>query len=452
MNTIIFHNPGLIPLDAIRLMGASVKAEGSFGRFGTGFKYAVATILRGGGIVTVWRGEDLIVFSTRDVDVKGSTFAEVWMDYAQQVGTPEEHHEATPLGFTTLLGKDWEPWMALRELACNARDEGGDWALVAPEDLSDFLPPKVDGPVETVVMVDWPEMEAAAQSDGEHVFAPEGEVLLEERGVRVLPGPSNYLYHRGVRVWKLPKPSVFTYDITAPVELTEDRTVKYAFCVVANVRNMILQTGDRTIIAATVAAKKETWESGFDWSGQEWSSVDPGQVWLDEVAGLRENSDSWRSSVDLSKSATDVMFKHRAFKETTHSSSWSSYDGVTEGLSYASEVLNSLDMSVDEVEIYITKMLPNEALSAINNGRIYLAERLLDMRASLIARELIRRQLELQSGGDHDVLLGYTVDRLFKLATRNDGWLKRDWEKAEEEAEKVPAILSPGELDDEIIF
>ena len=47
---IVFHNPGLIDLDAIRLMGASVKLPDSFGRFGTGFKYGLATVLRGGAI------------------------------------------------------------------------------------------------------------------------------------------------------------------------------------------------------------------------------------------------------------------------------------------------------------------------------------------------------------------------------------------------------------------
>jgi hypothetical protein len=440
---IIFHNPGLIPLDVFRLRGVSVKQAGSFGRFGTGFSYAIATILRGGGSVRIWRGANEVRFECREVTVKDQAFEEVVL-----VNPAAEKVEDTftPLGFTTSLGKDWEPWMALRELACNARDEGGDFKVTDMPAVPDCFSAKDD---ETVIVVEWPEMDQAAREDGEHVFVPEGEVLLDERGVRVLQGPSDYLYHRGVRVWKLPKPSVFTYDITAPVDLTEDRTVKYGFCVVANVRNMILQTEDRSIIAAAVTAKKDTWERGFDWTGAEWSAVPPGATWLDEVAALREKRVNNYSAPELSESASKVMLNHRAFKEVHHSSSWSSFEGEARSLNYASDILDDLGMGLGEgtngIPVFITKMLPGDALSAVNEGRVFLAERLLEERTSVIVRELLRRQLELKSGGDHDALLDFALDRLFDLATKQDSSLRRDWALAEEEADTAPPASAPAE-------
>ena len=55
---IIFENKGLIDVHAISIMGVSVKEEGSIGYFGTGLKYAIATLLREGQKITIWRGKE----------------------------------------------------------------------------------------------------------------------------------------------------------------------------------------------------------------------------------------------------------------------------------------------------------------------------------------------------------------------------------------------------------
>jgi len=44
---LIFSNPGLIDIDAVTTLGVSVKQPGSFGRFGTGLKFAVAEVRSG---------------------------------------------------------------------------------------------------------------------------------------------------------------------------------------------------------------------------------------------------------------------------------------------------------------------------------------------------------------------------------------------------------------------
>lgn len=395
---IIFHNPGLIPLDAMRLMGASIKLEGSFGRFGTGFKYAVATILRGGGKVRVWRGAEEMDFFVRDVEIRGTTFQEVWLD--RVLDKAVDLHEATPLGFTTQLGKDWEPWMALRELACNARDEGGDFKL---SDMA-AVPPcfsAKDG--ETVIVVIWDAMDAAAKEDGEHVFIHTA-LLHEERGVKVHAGVSEYLYHRGVRVWKLPKPSAFTYDITSPVDLTEDRGVKYGFCVEADVRNMYLLTEERPIIAAAVTAGEGRWEGTFDWSGSVWGKVDPGAGWLEEVSVLREGVGH-----GLSKSARDVYLSVSAFKKEEHCAC---YDEITGPFGEAVDQLTELGIDIGKVNIFLTDELPGGMASAVKGGSIYVVPALTESDRLTIAVELLIRFLELKSGGRHEDLLKLVVPLL----------------------------------------
>jgi hypothetical protein len=423
---IIFHNPGLIPLEAIRLMGASVKTEGAFGRFGTGFKYAVATILRGGGKVRVWRGDQELGFELWPTQLKDKSFDEVVL---VDLGSSNRDSATWQLGFTTALGKDWEPWMALRELACNARDEGGDFKLTDMPAVPPCFSAKDD---ETVIVVEWDAMDAAAREDGARVFAPTGEPMLDEAGVRVYPGPSDFLYHRGVRVWKLPRPSLFTYDVTAAVDLTEDRTVKYGFCVVANVRNMILATEDRSIIAAAVTAKEKTWEAAFDWTGKEWNATEPGQTWLEEVAHLRQTA-----ILGVSKSASDVCVAHSAY--STSKSYYGDYDEPAGNFAEAVEqIKDKLGIDLTKTNTFVADELPGGIASVIRNGSIFVVKELLDAPLFLIARELVSRWFELQSGGNHDELLKVVVPLL--LDTDYDFKRERE-ELAARAAGIVPSIV-----------
>lgn len=61
--TIYFSNRGLIDLDVIRTMGVNVKEnDNPIGHFGTGLKFAIATLLRTGHKVDLYRGDEKISF------------------------------------------------------------------------------------------------------------------------------------------------------------------------------------------------------------------------------------------------------------------------------------------------------------------------------------------------------------------------------------------------------
>ncbi len=423
---IIFRNPGLIPLTAIRLMGASVKTEGAFGRFGTGLKYAIATIMRGGGSIRIWRGPEEYSFTTQEVELKDTAFQEVQLFHHDTPGHP------VPLGFTTELGRDWAPWMVLRELACNARDEGGDFFRPTPEqpiDLNTANWPQED----TCIVVDWPELEAELDANEHCVFAPEVDALTELHGVRVLPGPSSFLYHRGVRVWKLPKPAIFTYDITSHLDLTEDRTVKYSFIAVAAVRNMFLRMTTQEevpLLTAAVSAKKGTWEAGFDWKGEEWGTTEPGPLWLETAAAVRNSHELGHNLAD---SARDVLLKHQAFRKH-EAATWMDREGANENLSDAAEVLEELGFKLDPINVFITDELPGAALSAVSNGSIFITQTLLEARVVVIVKELTRRLLELMGEGDHDRLLAAATGLLFELSVGSRHRLRRELELFTEDA------------------
>jgi len=112
MKTLTFFNETVLDPEAFKVMGLSVKAEGSFGMFGTGLKYAIATILRSGDSVEIVSNGNSFQFDYETRDFRGESFGFVRCN-------------GEDVGFTTQLGKCWEPWMAYRELLCNATDEGG---------------------------------------------------------------------------------------------------------------------------------------------------------------------------------------------------------------------------------------------------------------------------------------------------------------------------------------
>ena len=72
---ISFQNNGLIDIAAVTTMGVSVKeGDGAIGYFGTGLKFAIATILREGGEVTLWRGLEKHIFTATLLTVRGEDF------------------------------------------------------------------------------------------------------------------------------------------------------------------------------------------------------------------------------------------------------------------------------------------------------------------------------------------------------------------------------------------
>ncbi len=202
--TVSFQNDGLIDLTAVKTFGISVKeGDNPIGYFGTGLKYAIAIILRSGGTVHLYRGEEEHVFGVRDTEVRGKSFKLITLD-------------GDDLGFTTEVGKKWQMWMAFREIYSNMKDEGG---FATATKLSPT-------PVTTTVVIDkCPEFLTCFEQ--RHKYFLEGEPFYRGYAADVYHGESQGLFYRGVKVGTLNFPAMYTYNITTDIDLTEDRTVQY---------------------------------------------------------------------------------------------------------------------------------------------------------------------------------------------------------------------------------
>jgi len=220
--SIIFQNPGLIDLRAVQIMGLNAKeTKNPIGQFGTGLKYAIAVLLRGGCKVSIWQGETEFRFVTRKENFRGKDFQFVYMRKGAADSSDAIFSEK-PLGFTLELGKHWEPWMAIRELESNVRDEGGKSFANADYQLS---------PDTTTIVLSGTTAETAYSQLPDIFISSKPLWANAQLEVHRATNPSQleWLYYRGVRCQKNEKPSLFRYNILSEKALTEDRTFRYSW-------------------------------------------------------------------------------------------------------------------------------------------------------------------------------------------------------------------------------
>lgn len=246
---IVFENPGEIDIRSISTFGVSVK-EGAnpIGFFGTGLKYAIAVLLRTGHRITIMSGLTVVNFGIEKSAVRGQDFDFVTMQI--DTGTP------TPIGFTTELGKQWELWMAYREIACNCKDEGGEGRhehyMVDPEAGKTML---------------------IVQGDAfESIFATSYRFILEDQAwlkfgtLEVRNRPSSEFFYRGVRVADMRFRSLYTYCELAKMELTEDRTLKTEWEMYWHIASGIKQATDKQFLRTVLTAADDTLEGRLDYA------------------------------------------------------------------------------------------------------------------------------------------------------------------------------------------
>lgn len=277
---ITFQNEGVASVAALTTFGINAKNNDSaIGFFGTGFKYAVAIVLRNGGKVTLYLGKKKHTFGLNRITERGQDFDVVTLS-------------GKPLGFTTRLGIKWEPWMAYREFHCNAADESGETYgyKVAPKEGY------------TTIQVEWPEFELAHQN--RHIFLLQTKPIYQGQGVDVHPGSSHAIFYRGVMVGKLEKPSAYTYNITSHVNLTEDRLVKYSWEPLGVITRALVGCTDPRVV-------RESMTTGPDMAEGQLSvrqcGADPSSAWLETVGDIMAGP---QSSL-LSSSTKELLAEHR---------------------------------------------------------------------------------------------------------------------------------------------
>lgn len=262
---IIFENEGEIDPQTVALIGVNVKeTTGAIGYFGTGLKYAVACLARWGEGMTIQSGLAEFSFITEQTEVRGKPFGVITMC---------SRFDRLRLGFTTELGRRWEPWMVYRELWCNAHDEP------APRVYRTDRAPAPKAGL-TRVIVDGPRI--AQAHDGRHEFILENRTPLHVvEGLEIYEGQGERIFYRGIAVQKPEKPGLYTYNITEHLYLTEDRTAG-SWTTDPIIARGLTKIDGTAVIDATLLAPAERYESRLDYC----YASSPGDVWTERAEAI----------------------------------------------------------------------------------------------------------------------------------------------------------------------
>jgi hypothetical protein len=245
-----FSNPGVLDINLVKLLGVSVKdSDSAIGFFGTGLKYAIASTLRLGGEIVIFSGGERYDVAGEKLTLRDKEFTRVTIN-------------GEPLGFTTELGKQWEPWMVVRELYSNALDENGDTMIdSAPISEGDF-------PGRTVIILRG-ECFLSVWENRQNYFLSQTEARVHtSRFVNAFDalGHNHAVFYRGIKVFDTKLPTLYRYNILDKVDLTEDRTLKYEFQLKEAVEKSIITSNDTDYISACLTAGEYTFEGYLGFS------------------------------------------------------------------------------------------------------------------------------------------------------------------------------------------
>lgn len=211
MKYVKIKNKGHIDARALTLVGVSSKRDDStkIGRFGSGNKYALAYLLRNKYIVKIFAGKEEIFIETKQEEFRGHIFNRIYVNGEQS-------------SITTEMGVDWQFWQAVRELYCNAIDEGE----ASIECVNDIIP--AEG--ETHVYFDIKTDVMDFFSNFDNYFAENKEILFEGKYGRILKktGSKANIYRKGIRCHETNLNSSFDYDFH-DISIDENRLIKYSW-------------------------------------------------------------------------------------------------------------------------------------------------------------------------------------------------------------------------------
>jgi hypothetical protein len=203
-------NKGEVDINAFCLLGASTKREdkSKIGFFGSGLKYAIAVLTRKGIGLKVYSGKKEIKITTEAVNFGGCPFNVI-------------NFNGIRTSLTTDMGPDWKTWFCLREIYCNAIDEG----LVDEPRVVEKITKK-DGV--TKFYIELTEDVNAVFKNWNKFFSDkrEDEIKVGVDRVKFFEGGKELLvYRKGIAVYLNKIPSLFHYDLEN-VAINESRIVE----------------------------------------------------------------------------------------------------------------------------------------------------------------------------------------------------------------------------------
>ena len=228
------QSQGTIDKNAFILMGASTKRDdkSKIGHFGTGLKYAIAYLLRNNIDFKIYSDYEEIKVTTKEVQFKGKTFQQIIID-------------DIPTSMTTDMGIDWKDWFVIREIYCNAIDQG-DHEITLTRNVK---------PVEgcTVFYIDSEKFKEVIDNFDKYFSFNRPAVYQNKYGKVMKPIEPNKvnIYRKGILVYTLEAKGVYDYDLS-DVEINESRIVSDTWQMKSKIKSLLATCDDLSVVSVVL--------------------------------------------------------------------------------------------------------------------------------------------------------------------------------------------------------
>lgn len=210
MKYLKIQNDGLLDIRLVALMGGTTKSKDKYkiGQFGTGLKYTLAYLFRNNLDFKIFVGEEEVKIHTEKETIRGEQFEIICIN-------------GKHTSITTKMGEDWEAWMIIRELWCNALDEGGSYKEVTEKTSG------LEGKTVFYIQINQPIQ--AVLTNWSKYFIHGQEPIFKNNDYAIYPaGDHLCLYKQGVLIYEnRDQKSVFSYDMFS-ADINELRELKNA--------------------------------------------------------------------------------------------------------------------------------------------------------------------------------------------------------------------------------
>jgi len=381
--------------NAFKLIGACTKREdeSKIGFFGSGLKYALAVFLRNGIDIKVFAGKQEISIGCVTDRLRDQEFDVITID-------------GDKTSMTTSMGPKWEPWQAIREVYCNALDEGGTAKVGTCE------PCGIGG--ETNIFISAEHEEVAEVTDNWDKYFSFNRVALAEcdHGA-IYDRLYGTVYRKGIRCVKDDiTRTLFDYE-TSKVELNESRVIDSPYSLPLYMCRVLAKSADQSVIDKIVKDRVSK-EFQADW---DYSSIELNGEWLKYFEGkiLIPESFAGHFSV-LVEDENSVIIKRSLILKLQKTFGKEKFRAVMSGYCAGSDyveskpdrkrdyLLKEAKSFLDQVglnctyECKIVSFSSKKIIGAAHEGLILLSETLFDKGKRQIVLVIMEEWAHLESG------------------------------------------------------
>lgn len=256
MRYLKIQNDGLLDIRLVALMGGTTKTKDEFkiGKFGTGLKYTLAFLFRNNLAFKIFVG---------DTEVSVTLDEEMIRDEKFEIICINGHRTS----ITTKMGEDWKAWMIVRELFCNALDEGGAYKAIATTTVGEY------GKTTFYIQIDAQIQEVL--KDWSKYFLLGQEPMFSNEYYAIYPGgESRRLYKNGVLIDEEENMKcLFSYDIkNAPLNELREYKGSYSY----DISHALFSANESVARYFLENVTEEYMEGGdlsYDWYSSKWSKA-----------------------------------------------------------------------------------------------------------------------------------------------------------------------------------